>query len=433
MNQQPRHEDSENHVQKESGHTGEENTSTQMDEQMARDLPLYSPVTKSLFAHLDQRGDDAPDWNPLNFLSSIRKGLAPEYWPMKLRQEQQSPDVMRTIQYLVYNDLNCQPNLLSDYSLLPYILFSPYSPLKLSAGNLPNSPLFQTKIDPEVDQFPYCEAFQDLIATVYGTPHPWTPLGVDYDFQPPNVKMPFFFDNNSPSIKAVAGKFYIDNLGLCGLLQQKERKSISHMVQWPSPWASPSLQTYGKHLSDIESAAETEQEMYDRFLSAPARIASNPSRIRETLALLIDDAGNIIEKQVQSLEKSPEGNQHLREFLDTRLAKDILRMIQKTKGMAEPPQPIEKSESAAPDVPAKPITNASKVVATSTTSERNEDEDGSVETTVTVWKRFADGRESTTTTTHFEDATRWRESEEGSKDLKSENKSDEKKTGWFWN
>ena len=247
------------------------------------------------------------------------------------------------------------------------------------------------------------------------------------------MKFPSLFDTNSPSIKAVVGKSYIDNLLSCGLLQEKERKSISHMVQWPNPWTSPSLQTYGKHLRDIEAAAETEQEMYDRFLSAPARIASDPSRIRETLALLIDDAGNIIEKQVQNLEKSPEWNQQLREFLDTSLAKDILRMIQKTKGVVEPPQSVEKSESAAPDVPAKPISNVNKVIATSTTSERNEDEDGSVETTVTVWKRFADGRESTTTTTHFEDAARWKESEGGGKDPKPETKLEEKKPGWFWN
>lgn len=45
-----------------------------MDEQMAKDIPLYSPIHKTLFSHLDQRGDDSPDWSHANFINSIGKG-----------------------------------------------------------------------------------------------------------------------------------------------------------------------------------------------------------------------------------------------------------------------------------------------------------------------------------------------------------------------
>jgi hypothetical protein len=430
-------EESEIPVKKWTWHSDNERAPTQIDEQMARDLPLYSPVHKSLFAHLDQRGDNAPDWNPTNFVNSVRKGLVPEYWPMKLHREQQSPDVMKSIQYLVYNDLNCEPQFSSDYSLLPYILFSPYSPLKLSANRVLDPSLVQTFKtgypggDPGTDKFPYCEAFQDLITTVHGDPdqRPW---GNNYDNLPLNGKAGFPFDTYPPSVKAIFGKSWIDDLWASGLLQQKETKSISHLVEWPGPWASPSLVEYGKYLRDTEAAAQTEQDMYDRFLSAPARIVSEPARIPETIALLFDDAESFIQKRLQEPEKSPEGKAAVRSMLDSRLAKDIFRMIQKTEGMAEPPQLDENPESATPDIPPKPTPDTSKVVATSTTSERNVDEDGSVETTVTVWKRFADGRESTTTTTHFEDAAGWKESEEGSQESKPEKKP-EKKRGWFWN
>jgi len=345
---------------------------------------------------------------------------------------------MKNIQYLVYNDLNCETYFWSNYSLLPYILFSPYSPLRLSANRVldpSSSQTFQIRYqgsESGTDKFPYCEAFQDLIATVHGTPNQPSCCN-DYDNFPLIGNAAFPIGTYSPSSKAVFGKYWIGDLWASGLLQQKETQRISHVVQWPSPWASPSLVQYGKYLHDTESAAQTEQDMYERFLSAPARIVSEPAHIPETISLLFDDAEIFIQKRLQELEKSPDGNAAVRSMLDSRLAKDICRMIQKTEGMAEPPQSGDKSESDTPDIPSKPTPDSSKVVATSTTSERNVDEDGSIETTVTVWKRFADGRESTTTTTHFEDAAGWKESEEGNQGPKLEKKPEEKKRGWFWN
>jgi hypothetical protein len=73
-----------------------------------------------------------------------------------------------------------------------------------------------------------------------------------------------------------------------------------------------------------------------------------------------------------------------------------------------------------------------KVVSMSKTTERTMKEDGSVETNVTVWKRFGDGRETVSTSTHTEDAR----PEGFSKEEKQETTEGDKKkkrSGWFWN
>ena len=62
----------------------------------------------------------------------------------------------------------------------------------------------------------------------------------------------------------------------------------------------------------------------------------------------------------------------------------------------DPQRPVDKKVSAGSD----------KVVYTSTTTEHTTNEDGIVETSVTFHKRFADGRETVTTTTHMEDLAR---------------------------
>jgi len=75
-------------------------TFSQMDEKTARDLPLFSSVHKSLFDHLEKRGDNAPDWNAASCINSVKEGLIPSYWPNPLLQKQQSGDFMRNMQYV---------------------------------------------------------------------------------------------------------------------------------------------------------------------------------------------------------------------------------------------------------------------------------------------------------------------------------------------
>ncbi len=66
-----------------------------------------------------------------------------------------------------------------------------------------------------------------------------------------------------------------------------------------------------------------------------------------------------------------------------------------------------------------------------------------METCVTVWKQFGDGRETTTTTTHTEDPARndngqtgmIREvaNEKSVEQLKGQDEKKSEKKGWFWN
>jgi len=324
----------------------------------------------------------------------------------------------------------------SEYSLLPYILFSPYSPLKLAAERA-NFSSNQKVSKP--DLFPYCEAFEDLIhETVHGNaaPSPLFPL----HSSPYN---PFTLRTN-PSV----GMEWIQGLHQGGILQQKEHRSVRDIVSWPHPSTNlgPRLENARKLLGEAGMSADSEQDMYEFFQSAPARPL--PAHFSEVEKFLL--------KQLERLD-SPEGKQALRELtdsralrelMDSRMVKDMFAMVSAAIAETPPSKPkhrttteadVERTSKAMPsDATSGEIKHATssqdmnKVVSTSTTSERHVDEDGSVETTVTVWKRFADGRESTTTTTHFEDSGAWKESEEERKEVKAE-KQPEQKKGWFWN
>jgi hypothetical protein len=406
-----------------------DNTLPQMDEKTARDLPLFSPVHKSLFAHLEKRGDNAPDWDAASSINSVKKGLIPAYWPQPLLREQQSPDFMRNMQYFVYNDLNGEPFMRSEYSLLPYVLFSPYSPLKLAAERTPLSP-HQEGSKP--DMFPYCEAFEDLIhETVHGRAAPPSEFGLHFSpYNPLTLRI-------SPSV----GMEWIQGLHRSGILQQKEHRSVHDMVYWPNPSSTPRLENARKRVSNAGIPGDTEQDMYEFFSSAPARPL-------ETLGSIFSDAEEYIVKQIKKLE-SPEGQQAFRELMDSKMAKDLLAMFDEGITGTPPSEPkhrprpttesdVEKIAKAVKvkrqwNKPATSSQDTDKVVSTSTTSERHVDEDGSIETTVTVWKRFADGRESTTTTTHFEDSGARKGSQEDGQEVKAEKKPDQSKKGWFWN
>lgn len=329
-----------------------------------------------------------------------------------LRQEQQSPDVMKTIQYIIYNSENCSAQPSSKYSLVPYLLFSPYSPLKLLA----NRPaLNQTGDETDHDGFPYCEAFQDLISTMHNVPNM------------SNMKVARRYEDSPPASKALFGNLWIRDLCSRSLLEEKQSKSITQIVEWPGPHSSPNIVVISPNIYDV-FGADTEQDMYDAF-------ASEPAGMLDRMTTTLDAAMEYLEKDLKRRLETPEGKRAMRAMLDSKLAKDIFEMMKETENVTKTPQSISKSENNPNGMfPSKPSSDGSRVIQTSTISERNENESGSVETKVTVWKLFADGRESTTTTTHSEDATGWKEYEENERESNAEEmKPKEKKTGWFWN
>lgn len=403
-----------------SSNTGRDTyTSEEMDENTTRDIPLYSPVTKSLFAHLHHRGDNEPDWNPSSFWNSLTGRPLPEYWPFKLRPEQRSSDAMTTMQYLAYNELNGTQTFCSDYSLLPYLLFSPYSPLKLS-----------TSPQPGLSSIPWDLAFEDLIRTTHGRSVSSSSL------QPSFFR---FHPAMQRGDKAVYGMSWVQKLYESNLLQQKEARKIHQRVCWPTPWSRPSLET----VKAGEYEGETEQDMYDHFL----RWVSSPTAIVDAVGSVFNDSDGLFNR-LMALD-TPEGKQALREMLDSKAAKSVTEMLEELEKLSSPsrskeghtdavfktpakPSPLQ--ENPEPASPADSAQEQSRVVSTSTSSERRTNEDGSVETTITIWKRFADGRESCTTTHHCEDPSATMGWEEGEVEKQPVEDTERKtKKGWFWN
>ncbi|KAH6664425.1 hypothetical protein B0J14DRAFT_493507, partial [Halenospora varia] len=297
-------------------------------------------------------------------------------WPYMLQPHQKSSSVMKMIQCLALNDLQARPDFASEYSLLPYLLFSPYSPLKLSQ-DVHSSPRRAT--------FPWCSAFEDLIETAHGPEaHSWTP-------RLPAFRPMFSWDPRIQS--AVSGMAWIHELYDRNMLQQKESKSMKQQVAWLDPWSSPILQHVLQDFDSHHDRPESEQEMYDHFLQWISATAETP-----IIPLL-----SKVESQVRKTIESPDGN--------------------RSTGSSSEREEIKSAQK---------IQDPKRVMSTSTTSEQHTTEEGSVETTVTIWKRFADGSESWTTTARYEDVPSQSSSEKATIDEVKETQ-DKPKKGWFWN
>ncbi|PSS23234.1 hypothetical protein M430DRAFT_40426 [Amorphotheca resinae ATCC 22711] len=373
-----------------------------MDDKTARDLPLYSPVSKSLFAHLSRTYDDTKDW--------MAPGSRPSFAMSIYRPGQISTDSMRSLQYMMFNELNAGSNLRSDYSLLPYLLFSPYSPLKLSA---PSYSATRRR-----DDFPYCEAFEDLIRVSQGRPLAtvWTRIG---------LLNPWLFFHPAPY--AASCMEWIKEMRAVGLLQQSVQlseppslftrgfaKQIEmaddhpFFTRLPYRNSSREIQDLADWTVEDSTEPKTEQDMYERSFWLSRSITSLEDMM-QSLSADIEKELKAISSSPEAADSSPEGRRELRG----------------PRSDAQDPKKVSEVEPTATIDP-------DKVVSMSKTTERTMKEDGSVETNVTVWKRFGDGRETVSTSTHTEDAR----PEGFSKEEKQETTEGDKKkkrSGWFWN
>ncbi|EPE33838.1 hypothetical protein GLAREA_06851 [Glarea lozoyensis ATCC 20868] len=390
----------------------------ELESRITEDLPLYSPVYKSLFNRLAERGDSEPDWKPSNFISSLSRQsfLRPEYWPFKLRSDQDSTDMMKTIRYLAYNELNCEPMFRAEYSLLPYLLFSDYSPLKLSMES-------QTPSMPHLDTFDYCAAFEDLIKTASGQPQ--APSWSHYSGVHRN------FSGNPKSSQD--GMSWIQKLYNIGLLQQKTSIELQERASWrsfPRPiWPQ----------EDSREEANTEVEMYERFLnSLSSATGQSGMPVDDVFAAILKEGEALIRRLFQDLD-SDETGRAIKENVSS-IMKDVRQFreafvtasTEATDKNETEPESRTKVQENTPSGTSKLVQDSSRVVSSSTTSEHHTNEDGSIETTVTVWKRFADGRESCTTTSHFEDPPATSAQESAAQNV-SEPEDQKSKPGWFWN
>jgi hypothetical protein len=341
-------------------------------------------------------------------------------------------DPMRTLQSMFYNELNRKSTFRSEYSLLPYLLFSPYSPIKLSmAPSTPNPLISKTTKIPR-DDFPYLDAFQDLIkitqeqrqsshSTQLLSPAAWRVHIGEYSV--------------FPLIQIGGSLAWIYHLHQSNILQEKEVRNVPRPspIQWPDHLEPHRRRHPGAEGLKGAQNAQTEEDMYEQWL----QWASSSSQVA---------VGDVFEGLAKFVEANTnEASKTIQEILDgtfTKELKQVSGMVDKFDGQSKSEKVFEKT--ATTDRAPMSDDDPDRVVSSSTTTERTTDEDGTVETCVTVWKRFADGRETMTTTSHTEDPA-WDEDgkakprrepvaarAEDESTKKAEEKKPEKK-GWFWN
>ncbi|KAI1007576.1 hypothetical protein K3495_g655 [Podosphaera aphanis] len=195
------------------------------EDNIARDLPLYSPVSKALFAHLQHYSDTNTDGTQTDRPRTMTVDEVFIYHPYSVHRKNLSmiqdavssktPNLMKIIQRILYNELDRSCVLRSGYSLLPYLSFSPYSPLKLSSD---------AKNDPKDAHFPYCHAFRDLIETSFDQGKITGHDNHHERFVDTNFKI-------KPGGSVQESINWIRELYYNGILQQKEDKHVLHLFQ----------------------------------------------------------------------------------------------------------------------------------------------------------------------------------------------------------
>ncbi|CAL3970111.1 hypothetical protein PZA11_006403 [Diplocarpon coronariae] len=418
------------------------------------DLPLYSPVTKSLFAHLRRGFEDETEWKKLDSRLEHRDGLSKFSSLVQILQLlfDTSGDPLKRTQNIMYESINAAADLRSDYSLLPYLLFSSYSPLALGQSS--------------IDKFPYKDAFEDLLQTsqdngmvvkcqndyptekslsetelkkrlielrkekskegyhsiAIGEDHStsrdyWTMFRHPETHNQTRVTVNRIPRDRESTGNIVADLLWIKKLDQIGLLQPGQVSRTFGALS-------------NTHYFPANRSLISELEMYDHFLdwaSSPATV-SEAVRAREDLSLVKGEVG-------------PPGTQSHNDIPPISplgIMREILEAVRKV--------PVTPNASAQPAgsqiqpvlVPEKAPESFDRVVSTSTTSMRTVNEDGSIETSTTVWKRFSSGRETSTTTRQCEDTASSENSfqhpgieENHLDDVKNEKAS--RKSGWFWN
>jgi hypothetical protein len=395
----------------------EKATTSDHDNDGMRDVPLYSPITKSLFAHLHQPVDgDSLDWKK-------QDGVCHFWWPANpwlLKPYERSSNPLKTAQYMIRNDLNASTMLRSNYSLLPYLMFSPYSPFRLIESA--NSPHYQ-----ERDMFPYVDAFEDLIRITQPRPKPLilskvfgNGLSIHYPdsdgvHEPDSELLRF-----DPATRANCYYNQIYHFHRSHLLQESEVLPPPQLHSIPFP---------------VATDAQTEQEMYERFL----RWASQPT---EKFEAVVAEAKATFAKDLDS-GKFPDIFRVFDKMLESKSVQELFEEFN------DPADDFRKQKQAQQKAGCETLgEDPDKVISQSTTTQRVKQVDGSVRTYVHVWKMFADGRETTTTSSHTEEQERdedgnlrplvsmTEESKALSEMAKAEGEPKAKKAsknGWFWN
>ncbi|KAF7945293.1 hypothetical protein EAE96_010071 [Botrytis aclada] len=315
-----------------------------------------------------------------------------------------------------------------DHSLVPYLFGSPYSPLFLSFGQSINA--HHQFYDAQIrgtrthdrprgatprDNFPYCEAFEDLLLISQGKSR---------DTEVPAGHIEKITTERPESISSTVenGLDWIERLQRLGILHlpsseltntSRESSSSEELGDGSRAAALSVSQDKG-----LKNNAETEEQMYESFL----RDASTTP----------DQFFNTLESTLIAVDKMMKGKSV--PFEESR--RSSFSGLQEVNSMSG------KSLSE-PNGPKREVSSSSTV-------ENFTNEDGSVETTIRVWKRFDDGSETETTSSHTIDRAGTRQSDIDRSDFEFEGSQSQQrvetddqgirsrakkntKSGWFWN
>ncbi|KAL3423048.1 hypothetical protein PVAG01_04795 [Phlyctema vagabunda] len=391
------------------------------------DISLYAPVTKSLFAHLQQTAEHNVNWsvwnaqllaglNPTSLRGSfdwgketldcelhyVDRNLWQSWTPVKahlyfLRPDQRSSNFLECQQYMALNNLNStgdipeqmwgKYSLHSNSSLLPYLLFSAYSPLKLSQ-------------DPIANRGPdYAAAFEDLILAYNGLPMSTTQVR-----------------GLSRSGTPRAGMEWIYSLSRAGILNEPE-----HLTRLENVVANTDgngiIKELLKSMLKLDSETErpdkapmTEQDMYDLFLQSTSLSSSSSTSTPIGLFdLIYADTERLMLRNREKIEADQ------RRAYAEEMGKKVVE--KHTSSEASQKQPIDPE----------------RVVSTFKSSEHITHDDGTVESILSIRKRFADGRETVTETTHTRLPRNGEETTDAEQDQRPQPKNEGEKKGWFWN
>lgn len=319
-------------------------------------------------------------------------------------------------------------------TLFPFLFYSPYSPLALSTISQPAGL--------PKDHFPYCHAFEDLLLASENLP------------MVPASKRRYLYEPFKSEQDVMP---WLNNLEESGLLTK------FHHIQSDVTRSTSATPTAKWHAD----SAITEQDMYSRFLqratsSSDSEIPPDPLSM---LCSIADEMDKKVKAQFPDFAKalemafeeasSQENGGRTRDFLsiieelaagETERSRALRSFSEELFGNPTHTQSQQENPQAmkAAEIPLQPLRkpenntkkdlpDSERVVSSSTTSDHTTHEDGTIERSVTVWMRFADGRETVTTKSHIEDPKR--DADEIQEAQSSVQEADQvpKRKGWFWN
>ncbi|KFZ09790.1 hypothetical protein V502_08490 [Pseudogymnoascus sp. VKM F-4520 (FW-2644)] len=370
---------------------------------------------------------------------------------LRWRYESSGLGVQERIQQRFYASLidlrtargGVEPAAIPDKSVVPYLLFSSYSPL-----NLTDMPPLRLNDDPlgwDKDQFTYCDAFEDLLRASAGKPMRDESgssfervIGARLDWPGPRYGL-FPGAVTKMSLADIGMMWMGTALVSENILQEDPIPEQVHFKPWLGEIHTMTLSPIALVLRNFVShllwyglpqldLPGTEQDMYERFFAPVSEPAGSSDRlgstVHELLARLesegraIRDVFNDVNptERSETSEQPPSSTTHIKSSRDGGLE-----------------TPIGSTPTSVP--------NNERVISSSTSTTQHTDEDGTVRTKIIIEKRFEDGRKSVTETSHVQSPSGKKQvrrngyvepadAEGGRGNEKGET---EKKKGWFWN